>query len=229
MPLSNFLSITLLLADTQGDNEPAIKMFEKIGISHKTDHVYLSRQLVVDDEEEQNADNHVDDNKHFHYTYTAQRRNSKQKVRITIRNMELDDLYQVYCLGEQVFTQKSPNLYNFWDQHLVLQSYLADSDYCAVATTKNDGVIGFCFGTTIEKPKSSWKYGYIVWIGCHNDYQGLGLANQLYNIMVELFHMDRCRILMIDTQSNNEGALRFFYKLGFGNDEQHVYLSNAAM
>ena len=31
---------------------------------------------------------------------------------------------------------------------------------------------------------------------------------------------------MIDTQSSNEPALRFFRNKGFGHDEEHVYLSN---
>lgn len=32
---------------------------------------------------------------------------------------------------------------------------------------------------------------------------------------------------MIDTQQSNKAALGFFRKMGFGNDEEHVYLSNA--
>jgi hypothetical protein len=31
---------------------------------------------------------------------------------------------------------------------------------------------------------------------------------------------------MVDTQQNNEGALQFFRKKGFGHDEEHVYLTN---
>lgn len=96
-----------------------------------------------------------------------------------------------------------------------------------MATTKEDGVVGFCIGTTIEKVKSSWKYGYLVWLGCSEAVQGRGLGNQLYNVTTELFQKDKCRILMIDTQQNNHGAIEFFRKLGFGNDEGHVYLTNA--
>jgi len=36
-------------------------------------------------------------------------------------------------------------------------------------------------------------------------------------------------MLMIDTQLNNEGALKFSRKLGFGHDENHVYLWNSNM
>ena len=212
--------VTLLIADTPADNEPAIRMFEKAGLCYKTDHVYLTCQL----RDVELA--HVDEDMAFNYMYTA------KKKRITIRNMEIDDLYPIHAIGEDIFTKKTANLYNFWDEHLVLQSYLSDPEFCAVATVREhdkDKVVGFAFGTTIEKPRSSWKYGYLVWLGCAREYQGMGLASQLYIVMLELFSMEKVRMVMIDTQHNNEGALHFFRKVGFGHDEDHVYLSNAPM
>ncbi|KAL7570101.1 hypothetical protein ACA910_017132 [Epithemia clementina (nom. ined.)] len=35
-------NISLLLGNTPADNEPAIEMFQKAGLSHKADHVYLT-------------------------------------------------------------------------------------------------------------------------------------------------------------------------------------------
>jgi ribosomal protein S18 acetylase RimI-like enzyme len=215
-------NVSFLLADTPADNLPAICMFQKTGLCSKTDHVYLTRQMPKETE----LTTHVTEDGTFSFTYSA------KKKRITIRNMEIDDLYPIYLIGEQIFTTKSSNLYNFWDEHLVLQSFLSNPEYCVVATVKEqdkETVVGFSFGTTIEKPRSSWKYAYLVWLGCSNDYQGLGLASQLYNVMLELFWQQKCRILMIDTQQNNEGALKFFRKLGFGHDEEHVYLSNSQL
>jgi ribosomal protein S18 acetylase RimI-like enzyme len=214
-------NVSFLLADTPADNLPAIQMFQKAGLCRQTDHVYLTRQIP-----KETKLSHVSEDGTFNYCYTA------KKQRIIIRNMEIDDLYPIYLMGENIFTTKSSNLYNFWDEHLVLQSFLSDPNLCAVATVKEPGqdketVVGFSFGTTIEKPRSSLKYAYLVWLGCSSDYQGLGLANQLYNVMLELFWIEKCRILMIDTQQNNEGALKFFRKLGFGHDEEHVYLSNS--
>jgi ribosomal protein S18 acetylase RimI-like enzyme len=214
-------NVSFLLADTPADNLPAINMFQKAGLCSKTDHVYLTRQIP-----KETKLTHVSEDGAFSFTYSA------KKKRITIRNMEIDDLYPIYLIGEQIFTTKSSNLYNFWDEHLVLQSFLSDPEYCVVATVKEqdkETVVGFSFGTTIEKPRSSWKYAYLVWLGCSNDYQGLGLASQLYNVMLELFWQQKCRILMIDTQQNNEGALKFFRKLDFGHDEEHVYLSNSQL
>jgi ribosomal protein S18 acetylase RimI-like enzyme len=212
-------NISLLLADTPKDNSPAVGMFEKAGLCGKADHVYMTCQMPKGTKLE-----NVDQDGTFNFTYNV------KKKRITIRNMEIHDLHPIYLIGEQIFTEKSPNLYNFWDEHLVLHSYLSDPEYCVVATVReedgNEQVVGFCFGTTIEKPRSSWKYGYLVWLGCQANFQGFGLASQLYNTMLELFLLQKCRIVMVDTQQNNEGALQFFRKKGFGHDEEHVYLTN---
>lgn len=212
-------NVSLLLADTPASNIPAIRMFEKVGLVDKTEHVYLTRQVGPTRGERRNL---VSDEGTVDFTYSAKKKN------ISIRNMEIEDLYSVYILGEQIFTAKSINLFNFWDEDVVLQSYQSDSDLCLVATVSEGGderVVGFSFGTTIEKPRSSWKYGYLVWTGCSPDYQGLGLASQLYKVMQELFLLKKVRMLMIDTQENNEAALKFFRKLGFGHDEKHLYLS----
>ena len=221
----------MMLADTPADNLPAIRMFEKAGLSHKVDHVYLMCPMppsVINTTAKPRVD---EDDMTFQFTYTATTTTTAKKHRITIRNMEIDDLHPIHTIGEQIFTKKSANLYNFWDEHLVLQSYLSDPELCAVATVQDDTtgdntVVGFAFGTTIEKPMSSWKYGYLVWLGCAPEFQGLGIAKQLYDVMLELFSLEKVRMLMIDTQQNNAGALRFFRKLGFGHEEQHVYLCN---
>lgn len=44
-----------------------------------------------------------------------------KKQRILIRNMSSEDLYPIFLIAE------SPNLYNLWDEHLVLPSYLSEN------------------------------------------------------------------------------------------------------
>jgi ribosomal protein S18 acetylase RimI-like enzyme len=234
-------NITLLLADTPADNTPALQMFEKAGLTYTSDHVYLTKQIHMNHDENDDPETKQVELKDdaFSFSYkTYMHKNQQQPIRVTIRNMEINDLYAVAKIGECIFTQKSPNLYHFWDEDVVLQSYLSDPEYSIVATVKHNGtssssssssqetVVAFALGTTIEKPRSSWKYGYIVWLGCDPNYQGIGLASRLYQTLVELFVMSKCRILMVDTQANNEGALAFFRKNGFGHDVPHLYLSN---
>jgi ribosomal protein S18 acetylase RimI-like enzyme len=120
--------ISFLLADTPADNLPAIQMFQKAGLCSQTDHVYLTRQIP-----KETKLSHVSEDGTFNYCYTA------KKKRITIRNMEIDELHPIYLIGEQIFITKSSNLYNFWDEHLVMQSFLSDPDYCVVATVKEIG------------------------------------------------------------------------------------------
>ncbi|KAL7570102.1 hypothetical protein ACA910_017133 [Epithemia clementina (nom. ined.)] len=60
--------------------------------------------------------------------------NTDAKQCITICNMEIGDLYPIYKIGEEIFTTKSINLYNFWDKSLVVNSYLSDPEFCVMAT-----------------------------------------------------------------------------------------------
>lgn len=215
--------IYLWFADTPADNEPALRLFHQAGLRTPSDHVYLTRQLPDEIEP-----THVSDDGYCQYSFTT------IKGKVTIRTMEIQDLNPVFLLGESIFTTDSPNLYNFWDQDLVLQSYLSDPELCIVATVSEnedsdeEQVVGFALSTTIEKPRSAWKYGHLLWLGCSTDYQGLGLASQLYKITLELFCVERVRMVMVDTQSSNEAALKFFRKNGFLKEEEHLYLSNAS-
>ena len=212
--------VSMLLADTPASNFPAINLFQKAGLVDKTDHVYLTRRLLPHEGRRKK----VDEDGEFHFNYTAKKKN------ITIRNMEIQDVNNVYQLGNTIFTSNHINIWNFWDEDVVMHNFINDPEFCMVATVKvekdQEKVVGFAFGTTIEKPKSSWKYGYLIWTGCDPNYQGLGLASELFNTMVELFAIEKVRMLMIDTQVNNEAAINFFRKLGFGHDEEHVYLCN---
>jgi ribosomal protein S18 acetylase RimI-like enzyme len=255
--------ISSLLADTPSDNIPAINMFRKAGLSSLTDHVYLTKKLNKQDGITAKKKHRVSEDGEINFSFSVVGRHSKngKKHHFTVRTMDIQDLHSVYNLGEQIFTTANLNLYNFWDEDVVLQHYLSDPEFCIVATEKEvtssshhgknhdkdhdnndedgssstssdsetrDKVVGFAFGNTIEKPRSSWKYGYLVWLGCAPDRQGMGLATHLYDVMVEIFAEEKVRMLMIDTQQNNIGALKFFRKLGFGHDEEHVYLCSTS-
>jgi hypothetical protein len=81
----------------------------------------------------------------------------------SIREMELDDLAQVYHLGERLFTKdRYPFLYSTWDKREVLGHFNMEPELSLVADA--DGALaGFIIGTLIAK--ASWTYGYIVWGG----------------------------------------------------------------
>jgi ribosomal protein S18 acetylase RimI-like enzyme len=149
----------------------------------------------------------------------------KKRTKITIREMEFDDLAPIYHLGERLFTAREvPNLYRTWDEYELVELYHSDSELCLVAESERK-LIGFALGTTIEKERSAWKYGHLVWLGVIPEYQRSGVAARLFNHIKELMIRQGVRIIIVDTEADNLSALHFFRRMGFGKPEEHIYLS----
>lgn len=138
--------------------------------------------------------------------------------------MEIDDIPLVYHLGDKLFTSESPNLYHTWDEHAVIDLYKSDPDLCFVAVT-GEKIIGFMLGTTVEKSRSSWKYGYLEWLGVDPKYHGCGVAVRLYKNLKSALIEKGMRIMLLDTEADNQAAIKFFRKMGFGSPEKHLYMS----
>jgi ribosomal protein S18 acetylase RimI-like enzyme len=151
-------------------------------------------------------------------------RKPKNTNNIDVRDMELEDLAEVYALGERLFRADSwPNLYRAWEEYELLSHYASDSDTCLVAEI-NDNIVGFILGSIIEKRRSSWTYGYVVWIGVDPEAKRSGIGTKLLNRVTERFIEQGARLLIVDTQANNTSAISFFQHHGFGTPRQHVYL-----
>jgi len=144
---------------------------------------------------------------------------------IEIREMELDDLPSVFALGEQLFTaEKWPNLYRTWDEFELLSTFSTDKELCLVAE-KDEKISGFILGSLIEKPRSAWVYGYMEWIGVDPEIKSRGIGTRLFNKLTDLFIKHGARMMLVDTELENRDALRFFKKMGFGNETKHIFLS----
>jgi ribosomal protein S18 acetylase RimI-like enzyme len=140
--------------------------------------------------------------------------------------MEIDDLAPVFHLGERTFTSDIPNLYRMWDEYEVTNLFTTEPNLCLVAEDRRSGsVAGFAFGTTVTKTRSSWKYGYLVWMAVDEGYQKAGIGERLLRLLAARLSKQGARMLIIDTAADNEDALRFFEAEGFGHAQQHVYLS----
>ena len=73
-----------------------------------------------------------------------------RKPKVTIRQMEIDDIPSVYHLGERVFTSEDlPILYRTWDPYEVTEYFSSDPDYCFIAE------IYVCSSGLAEKPYGS--------------------------------------------------------------------------
>ncbi len=148
-----------------------------------------------------------------------------RKVYVAVRPMDIDDLATVFHLGERLFTAKEvPNLYRTWDDFEVIDLFHSDSEFCLVAEA-DDRIVGFALGTTLTKSRSAWKYGHLLWLGVDPDHHGQGIASKLFHRFRDLMIAEGVRILLVDTEADNLPALHFFRKMGFGNPQEHIYLS----
>ncbi|MDY6834928.1 MAG: GNAT family N-acetyltransferase [Chloroflexota bacterium] len=151
-----------------------------------------------------------------------------KRTKIIIRQMEIDDLASVYRLGEDLFTsQEFPILYRTWDPYEVAQFFTSDPDYCLVAEKETDGkILGFILGTTIEKEGTAWKkYGYLAWIGVQEDHKKSRLGRRLYRELEKRLRKSGVRMIIADTDGENETALAFMEALGFSPRAEHVWLT----
>lgn len=139
--------------------------------------------------------------------------------------MELKDVPEVFDLGQKLFTADEwPTLYRSWDDHELAQLFSTEAETCLVAEA--DGKIaGFALGRLMEKPRSAWRYGCLLWLGVEPRFKRAGIATRLVNQLRGLFIGRDARIMLVDTAAKNHAALGFFRRNGFGQEIRHVYLS----
>ncbi|MFU8819662.1 MAG: GNAT family N-acetyltransferase [Desulfurivibrio sp.] len=148
-----------------------------------------------------------------------------QKGSLCIRPMGVDDLAEVFHIGEIIFTAEySPSLYRTWDEYEVISMFNSDSELCLVAES-GGRIVGFALGTTVEKHHSAWKYGYLVWLGVCPQAQKLRVGQSLFKEMKRRMLAQGVRMIIIDTDAENRAGIDFFTKLGFGNSQEHVYMT----
>jgi ribosomal protein S18 acetylase RimI-like enzyme len=142
-----------------------------------------------------------------------------------VREMELEDLPPVYALGEAVFTaDKWPSLYRTWDEYEPVGLFNSDGEFCFVA--ESDGkVVGFALGALIDKRRSAWSYGYLTWLAVDPLMKRAGVATQLMEEITVAFIRAGARMMIVDTDAENDVAISFFRRHDFTNADRHVYLS----
>jgi ribosomal protein S18 acetylase RimI-like enzyme len=139
--------------------------------------------------------------------------------------MKLNDIPEIYALGLRLFTaEKFPTLYRCWDEHELVQLFASDEETCLVAEAE-DRIVGFALGRIMEKPRSAWRYGWLLWLGVEPGYQRHDVATRLIRQLTHLFVDREARIMLVDTDEHNHRALKFFRKHGFSQERKHVYLA----
>ena len=150
----------------------------------------------------------------------------EEKKEVSIRQMEIDDIASVYHLGEELFTSEEfPILYRTWDPYEVTDYFTSDPDYCLVAEAEGR-IVGFILATTVEKEGTAWKrYGYLSWIGVDEAFQRTNLGRRLYRKLEERLDEDGVRMVIADTEGEDEAAIAFFKAMGFSTRGQHLWLA----
>lgn len=147
------------------------------------------------------------------------------KDTLRIREMTIDDFSEVFHIGEEIFTAESfQSLYRTWDEYEITTLYNSDTELCLVAEA-GEKILGFALGTTVTKHNSPWKYGYLVWVGVRKDIQQGGVGSGLFKEIKSRMKEQGVRMMIIDTSADNRPAIRFFEKQGFGDIQEHVYMS----
>jgi ribosomal protein S18 acetylase RimI-like enzyme len=157
--------------------------------------------------------------------HPSRRRAVPEPAPIEIRQMQLRDLPGVFDLGLQLFTaERFPTLYRCWDEDELVQLFGSDVETCLVAES-GERLTGFALGHLMNKPRSAWRYGWLMWLGVARGYKRSGVASRLVNHLTRLFIERGARIMLVDTDESNDAALAFFRRQGFGQEIRHVFMS----
>lgn len=145
--------------------------------------------------------------------------------KVTIREVQLDDIPAVYRLGHQLFhNPKLSTLYRTWNAHEITNNFNQNPRLSLVAAS-NGRIAGFALGTTYEKESGGWRYGHLLWMGVSSRWQRSGIGRQLYHEMERRMHQDGVRMVLINAPRSNTGAIRFFKRMGYGKPETEVWMS----
>ena len=111
--------------------------------------------------------------------------------------------------------------------NLIEDGWTAERDTLGnlIVTRTQERKTELALGTTVEKTNSAWKYGYLVWIGVRPGLQKKGVGDGLFNEIKKRMMEQGVRMVIIDTDADNEAGIRFFKKHGFGNIQKHVYMT----
>ncbi len=150
---------------------------------------------------------------------------TEDEGKLRVREMTIDDFSEVFHIGEDLFTAEySQSLYRTWDEYEITTLFNTDNELCLVAEL-DEKIVGFALGTTVSKHNSPWKYGYLVWLGVRKDVQKGHVGSRLFKEIKRRMKEQGVRIIIIDTSADNDAGIRFFEKQGFGNIQQHVYMT----
>jgi ribosomal protein S18 acetylase RimI-like enzyme len=160
-------------------------------------------------------------------TKQSAKRAKKRISHLEIRQMSLEDLPEVWHLGEKIFTPSSLQFtYRTWNIDELLALFSGDPELCLVAEdTESKKIVGFAIGTILKRPYSPWTYGYFAWIGVRKLRRKHGVGRRLYRELEKRFKDKGARIAIVDVESNNPAGIQFIKRLGFKEAQTYIWFS----
>ncbi|MEM3760729.1 MAG: N-acetyltransferase [Candidatus Bathyarchaeia archaeon] len=160
-------------------------------------------------------------------TKQSAKRAKNRKSHLEIRQMTLEDLPQIWHLGEKIFTPSSLQFaYRTWNIDELLSLFSGDPELCLVAEdTESKKIVGFAIGTILKRPYSPWTYGYFTWIGVRKIRRKRGVGRRLYRELEKRFKDKGARIAIVDVESNNPAGIHFIKRLGFKEAQTYIWFS----
>lgn len=151
----------------------------------------------------------------------------KKSRRVIIRKMILEDLSEVWHIGEKIFSPSDlPFTYRSWNVEELLSLFNDDPDLCLVAEDlTSNKIVGFALGVILKRPHSSWKYGYFNWVAVAKIKQGSGIGKRLYVELEKRFKKKGARIALVDVEGNNPAGIEFVKEVGFKRGENYIWFS----
>ena len=138
---------------------------------------------------------------------------------VIFREMSLSDLPAIYALGETLFPRPTsgrpctaPGTNMNWP---CTSPRTARPAWWPKWTT---GWWGSPWAPCWRSGAAPWTYGYLLWLGVDGTVARQGIAAKLFERMTELFIKLGARMIMVDTDAENEPALAFFRSQGFGQE-----------
>jgi ribosomal protein S18 acetylase RimI-like enzyme len=151
----------------------------------------------------------------------------KRKGEFEVRQMALEDLPEVWNLGENIFTPSSLQFtYRTWNVNELLSLFQEYPELCLVAEDANTKrIVGFVMGRILKRPFSPWTYGYFVWACVRRIRQKKGVGKRLYRELEKRFKEKGARIAIVDVEGNNQAGIKFIEKLGFKKSQTYIWYS----
>ena len=158
-------------------------------------------------------------------TLVNKEKTMKQHNNLMIRPMEIVDIAPIFHLGQKIFTvDTAPHLYHTWSETEVIGLYQNAQGHCYVAEVRKQ-IVGFVLGTVIKRTPPEINSGYLVWLLVCPEFARKGIAGRLCGSFSKAMIEEGVHTLIVDTEADNPLALQFFQKMGFGNFQEHIYLS----